>query len=83
MTKAKQSGNRVSVKPLLDLIPDEELSKLASQAKVDRCTKILYVKSMSYLLLYGLPAGRVLQSRPMSWGSLILQTCVAPALLPA
>ncbi len=54
MTKAKQSGDRVSVKQLLDLIPDEELSKLASQTKVDHYTKILYGKSMFYLLLYGL-----------------------------
>lgn len=54
MMSTKQSCGKVSVKQLLELIPDEGLSKLSSQTKVDHYTKVLYGKSMFYLLLYGL-----------------------------
>ena len=46
--------NKVSVKQLLSLIPDEELSRLAGQTGVDYWASVLYGKSMFYLLLYGL-----------------------------
>jgi hypothetical protein len=39
---------------LLNLIPDEELNRLAVQTGVDHWASILYGKSMFYLLLYGL-----------------------------
>jgi len=44
----------VSVKQLLELIPEGELSRLAVQTGIDYCAKVLYGKSMFYLLLYGL-----------------------------
>lgn len=46
--------DKISVKQLLSLIPDEELSKLAVQTGVDFQAKVLFGKSMFYLLLYGL-----------------------------
>jgi hypothetical protein len=46
--------NKVSVKQLLSLIPDEELGRLAGQTSVDYWASVLYGKSMFYLLLYGL-----------------------------
>jgi hypothetical protein len=46
--------NKVSVKQLLSLIPDEELSRLAGQTGVGYWASVLYGKSMFYLLLYGL-----------------------------
>ena len=54
MIPAESVRDKVGVKQLLGLIPDEELSKLANQTKVDHYTKVLYGKSMFYLLLYGL-----------------------------
>lgn len=49
----KQS-DKVSIKQLLELIPDQELAKLSVSTKVDYQVKTLYGKSMFYLLLYGL-----------------------------
>jgi len=49
-----QPTQRVSVKQLLNLIPDEELNRLSLQTGVDHWASILYGKSMFYLLLYGL-----------------------------
>jgi hypothetical protein len=46
--------NKVTVKQLLNLIPDEELNRLAGQTGVDYWASVLYGKSMFYLLLYGL-----------------------------
>jgi transposase len=45
---------KVTVRELLDLIPDGELSRLAGQTKVDYWASVLFGKSMFYLLLYGL-----------------------------
>ena len=50
----KSSSEKISVKQLLSLIPDEELSRLAVQTGVDFQAKVLFGKSMFYLLLYGL-----------------------------
>lgn len=47
-------ANKVSIKQLLDLIPDQELSQLAMDTRVDYQVKTLYGRSMFYLLLYGL-----------------------------
>ena len=44
----------VSVRQLVNLIPDEELSRLAGKTDVDYWASVLYGKSMFYLLLYGL-----------------------------
>jgi hypothetical protein len=52
--RVKEAHNKVSAKELLSLIPDEELSRLAGQTGVDHWAKVLYGKSMFYLLLYGL-----------------------------
>lgn len=49
MTAAK-----VSIKQLLDLIPEKELDQLSIDTRVDHQVKSLYGKSMFYLLLYGL-----------------------------
>lgn len=51
---AKPVHNSVSVKQLLNLIPDEELSRLAGETGVDYWASVLYGRSMFYLLLYGL-----------------------------
>jgi len=51
---AKSVHNSVSVKQLLNLIPDEELGRLAGETGVDYWASVLYGKSMFYLLLYGL-----------------------------
>jgi len=54
MDKNKKSLQKVSVEELLKLIPDEEISILAKDTKVDYCAKVLYGRSVFYLLLYGL-----------------------------
>jgi hypothetical protein len=50
------TGNydKVTVKQLLSLIPDETLSALAVKTGVDYQAKVLFGRSMFYLLLYGL-----------------------------
>jgi hypothetical protein len=50
----KANNSRVSVKKLLSLISDEQLSCLSAQTGVDQWAKVLYGKSVFYLLLYGL-----------------------------
>ncbi len=50
----KPVHNSVSVKQLINLIPDEELSRLAGETGVDYWASVLYGRSMFYLLLYGL-----------------------------
>src|ERR1700761_217182 len=49
-----KSTDKVTVKQLLSLIPDGELAKLAVATGVDYQAKILFGRSMFYLLLYGL-----------------------------
>ena len=46
--------DQITVKQLLSLIPDETLSALAAETGVDHQAKVLFGKSMFYLLLYGL-----------------------------
>jgi IS4 transposase len=48
------SSDKVTVKQLLGLIPDQALGQLAVSSGVDHQAKILYGRSMFYLLLYGL-----------------------------
>ncbi len=52
--KSKQNREGIKVSELLGLIPDEELAHLARDTRVDYCAKVLYGRSMFYLLLYGL-----------------------------
>lgn len=49
-----KSTDKVTVKQLLVLIPDQALSQLAIDSGVDYQAKVLFGKSMFYLLLYGL-----------------------------
>ncbi|MCD8178327.1 MAG: IS4 family transposase [Tannerellaceae bacterium] len=49
-----RKDQKISVNELLSIIPDKELSRIASETKVDYYTKVLYGRSMFYLLLYGL-----------------------------
>ncbi len=46
--------NKISVKDILTFIPDEQISKIAKETKVNYYTKILDGKSVLYLILYSL-----------------------------
>lgn len=46
--------HNISVKELLSVIPDDKISTLAVDTKVDYCTKVLYGRSMFYMILYAL-----------------------------
>jgi hypothetical protein len=48
------NSDKVTVKQLLSLIPDQALSGLAVKTGVDYQAKVLFGRSMFYLLLYGL-----------------------------
>jgi len=47
-------ADTITVKQLLSLIPDQQLSRLAENTGVDYQVKVLFGRSMFYLLLYGL-----------------------------
>jgi transposase len=49
-----EDKQKISVADLLRVIPDEQLSRLAGETKVDYCAKVLYGRSVFYLLLYAL-----------------------------
>jgi hypothetical protein len=49
-----ERSDKVTVKQLIALIPDEHLSALAVKTQVDYQTKVLFGRNMFYLLLYGL-----------------------------
>ena len=49
--KKKQT---ISVKELLSIIPDDKISSLSASTKVDYCTKVLYGRSVFYMILYAL-----------------------------
>ncbi len=51
---ALKKQQNIRVKELLSVIPDEKISSLAKDTKVDYCSKVLYGRSVFYLLLYGL-----------------------------
>jgi len=44
----------ISVRELLSIIPDDQISTLAANTKVDYCTKVLYGRSVFYMILYSL-----------------------------
>lgn len=47
-------NNSITAKALLDMIPDEEMTKLSSLTEIDYQVKKLYGRNLFYLLLYGL-----------------------------
>ena len=51
-TSNKQQG--ISVSELLSIIPENEIVRLAAETKVDYYSKVLYGRSMFYMLLMGL-----------------------------
>lgn len=46
--------NKVSAKELLSIISDEDLTRLAKDTNVDYCSKVLYGRSVFYMILMGL-----------------------------
>lgn len=46
--------HKVSIQKILELIPENLLSRLAKDTKVDYCAKVLYGERIFNLLLYGL-----------------------------
>jgi transposase len=54
MQKTSNKHQDISVSELLNLIPDQELVRLAAETNVDHYSKVLYGKSMFYMLLMGL-----------------------------
>ena len=48
------TGQKINIQKVLSLIPDDLLSKLAKDTKVDYCSKVLYGQRIFNLLLYGL-----------------------------
>lgn len=54
MQKKKIDKKTIAVKELLSILSDESLSKLAKDTNVDYCSKVLYGRSVFYMLLLGL-----------------------------
>jgi len=54
MQKVAKKYQGISVSELLDAIPDEELVRLAGETNVDYYSKVLYGRSVFYMLLMGL-----------------------------
>ena len=48
------TGQKINIQKVLGLIPEDLLSRLAKDTKVDYCSKVLYGKRIFNLLLYGL-----------------------------
>src|ERR1035437_3134521 len=47
-------GQKINIQKILGLIPDDLLSSLSKDTKVDYCAKVLYGKRIFNLLLYGI-----------------------------
>ena len=54
MQKKKINKKTITVKELLSIISDESLRSLANDTNVDYCSKVLYGRSVFYMLLLGL-----------------------------
>ena len=54
MQKNKINKKTITVKELLSIISDESLCSLAKDTNVDYCSKVLYGRSVFYMLLLGL-----------------------------
>lgn len=50
----KNKNTNITVKELLSVIPDDKISDLAASTHVDYCTKVLYGRSVFYMILYSL-----------------------------
>lgn len=50
----KDKIKNITVKELLSVIPDDKISTLAASTHVDYCTKVLYGRSVFYMILYSL-----------------------------
>jgi len=48
------SKHKINLAELIREIPEEELTRLSVETRVDYCSKVLYGKLMFYLLLYGM-----------------------------
>jgi len=48
------SGQKINVQKVIGLIPDDLLSTLSKDTKVDYCAKVLYGQRIFNLLLYGI-----------------------------
>lgn len=48
------TGQKINIQKVLGLIPDDLLSRLAKDTKIDYCSKVLYGQRIFNLLLYGL-----------------------------
>lgn len=46
--------HKIGVTELLSVIDDEALSRIAKESRVDYCAKVLYGRTLFYLLMYGL-----------------------------
>lgn len=55
--------HKMSVRLLLELIPDQYLEQLSQQIGVDRYAKVLHGRKMFYLLLYGMLENKRLSQR--------------------
>ena len=54
MQTTKSQKKNITVKELLSVIPDDKISTLAANTHVDYCTKVLYGRSVFYMILYSL-----------------------------
>ena len=54
MSKTAKKYQGISISELLGVIPDKELVRLASETKVDHYSKVLYGRSVFYMLLMGI-----------------------------
>lgn len=52
--QSKKINTNITVKELLSVIPDDQISHLAANTQVDYCTKVLYGRSVFYMILYSL-----------------------------
>ena len=62
---ATKGSQEVTVKQLIGLIPDEHFSGLAILTRVDYQAKVLFGRSMFYLLLYGLAQSEITSLRSL------------------
>ncbi len=54
MQTTKSQKKNITVKELLSVIPDDRISSLATNSHVDYCTKVLYGRSVFYMIHYSL-----------------------------
>lgn len=76
--------HKISIQKILELIPEDLLSRLAEDTKVDYCAKVLYGERVFNLLLYGLLTTERTSQRTLEdlFGSEMFKTlfCYDPGL---